>query len=79
MPKTINTAITQLTAPVKNEVPQTEIETDEYIATIVWSPGVTEKFVYNTVYTATITITPKTNYGKKYRLLKQMNLHNRLQ
>ena len=65
LPKTINTAITQLTAPVKNEVPQTEIETDEYTATVVWSPGVTEKFLYNTVYTATITITPKTNYTVK--------------
>ena len=65
LPKTINTAITQLTAPVKNEVPQTEIETDEYTATVVWSPGVTEKFVYNTVYTATITITPKANYTVK--------------
>ena len=65
LPKTINTAITQLTAPVKNEVPQTEIETDEYTATVVWSPEVTEKFVYNTVYTATITITPKTNYTVK--------------
>ena len=65
LPKTINTAITQLTAPVKNEVPQTEIETDEYTATVVWSPEVTDKFVYNTVYTATITITPKTNYTVK--------------
>ena len=65
LPKTINTAITQLTAPVKNEVPQTEIETDEYTATVAWSPGVTDKFVYNTVYTATITITPKTNYTVK--------------
>ena len=65
LPKTINTAITQLTAPVKNEVPQTEITTDEYTATVVWSPGVTDKFVYNTVYTATITITPKTNYTVK--------------
>ena len=65
MPKTINTAITQLTAPVKNGVPQTEIETDEYTATVAWSPGVTDKFVYNTVYTATITITPKTNYTVK--------------
>ncbi len=65
LPKTINTAITQLTAPVKNEVPQTEIETDEYIATVVWSPEVTDKFGYNTVYTATITITPKTNYTVK--------------
>ena len=65
LPKTINTAITQLTAPVKNEVPQTEIETDEYTATVVWSPEVTDKFVYNTVYKATITITPKTNYTVK--------------
>ena len=65
LPKTINTAITQLTAPVKNGVPQTEIETDEYTATVSWSPKVTDKFVYNTVYTATITITPKTNYTVK--------------
>ena len=65
LPKTINTAITQLTAPVKNEVPQTEIETDEYTAMVVWSPEVTDKFVYNTVYTATITITPKVNYTVK--------------
>ena len=65
LPKTINTAITQLTAPVKNEVPQTEIETEEYTATVVWSPEVTDKFGYDTVYTATITITPKTNYTVK--------------
>ena len=65
LPKTINTAITQLTAPVKNEVPQTEIETDEYTATVVWSPEVTDKFGYDTVYTATITITPKANYTVK--------------
>ena len=64
LPKTINTAIT-LTAPVKNEVPQTEIETDEYTATVVWSPEVEDKFGYDTVYTATITITPKTNYTVK--------------
>ncbi len=64
LPKTINTAIT-LTAPVKNGVPQTEITTDEYTATVVWSPGVTDKFVYNTVYTATITIIPKANYTVK--------------
>ena len=65
LPKTINTAITQLTAPVKNEVPQTEIETDEYTATVDWSPEVTDKFGYSTVYTATITITPKVNYTVK--------------
>ena len=64
LPKTINTAIT-LTAPVKNEVPQTEMETDEYTATVAWSPEVTDKFGYSTVYTATITITPKVNYTVK--------------
>ena len=64
LPKTINSAIT-LTAPVKNEVPQTEIETDEYTATVVWSPEVEDKFGYDTVYTAKITITPKTNYTVK--------------
>ena len=65
LPKKIDTAITQLTAPVKNEVPQTEIETDEYIATVVWSPEVEDKFGYDTIYTATITITPKANYTVK--------------
>ena len=64
LPKTINSAII-LTAPVKNGVPQTEIETDEYIATVVWSPEVEDKFGYDTIYTATITITPKTNYTVK--------------
>ena len=65
LPKTINTAITQLTAPVKNEVPQTEIETDEYTATVVWSPEVTDKFGYISFPAITITITPKTNYTVK--------------
>ena len=64
LPKTINSEMI-LTAPVKNEVPQTEIETDEYTATVDWSPEVTDKFGYSTVYTATITITPKTNYTVK--------------
>ena len=64
LPKTINSAII-LTAPVKNGVPQTEIETDEYTATVAWSPEVTDKFGYSTVYTATITITPKANYTVK--------------
>ena len=39
LPKTINSEII-LTAPVKNEVPQTEIETNEYTATVAWSPEV---------------------------------------
>ena len=64
LPKTINSEII-LTAPVKNEVPQTEIETNEYTATVAWSPEVTDKFGYSMVYTATITITPKANYTVK--------------
>lgn len=62
-PVTINSAIT-LTAPVKNATPQTTIETDEYTATIVWSPEIAEggTFAKSTKYTATITITPKINY-----------------
>ena len=43
LPKTINSEII-LTAPVKNGVPQTEMETNEYTATVVWSPEVTDKF-----------------------------------
>lgn len=64
LPKTINSAII-LTAPVKNKVPQTEMETNEYTVTVAWSPEVTDKFGYSTVYTATITITPKANYTVK--------------
>jgi len=59
--KKISTSVT-LIAPVSNETPQTTIETEEYTATVTWSPTVTEKFDYGTVYTATITITPKVNY-----------------
>lgn len=61
LPKTIDKEI-QLFAPVKNGTPQTELETDEYSATVVWTPEVTEHFAYNTVYTATVTIVPKVNY-----------------
>ncbi len=60
-PKTINTAIS-LTAPVRRATPQTSIDTDEYTATVVWSPVVSSVFAQNTAYTATITITPKENY-----------------
>jgi len=61
LPKQINPAIT-LSAPVKNETPQTEIIGDGYTATVVWSPEVTDKFGYNTEYTATITITVDANH-----------------
>jgi len=58
--KTINPVVL-LTAPVVNEYSVKEIETDEYTATVSWLPGVL-RFTWETVYTATITITPKTNY-----------------
>ncbi len=61
LPKTINASIS-LTAPVAEAVPQTSIETDEYTATVEWTPTVTEKFEYETVYTAKVTVTPKVNY-----------------
>lgn len=60
-PKTINPVIA-LTAPKANEVPETTVETTEYIASVVWSPAYNTKFNYGTVYTATITIAPKANY-----------------
>ena len=59
--KVVSPAIV-LTTPVPNQTPVTNIETDEYTATIAWSPDVTDKFAYSTDYTATITITPKDNY-----------------
>lgn len=59
-PKTIHAAIA-LPAPVANAAVQTAIEADEYTADVEWSP-VAEKYAYLTVYTATITITPKDNY-----------------
>ncbi len=64
LPKTINPAI-DLTAPVKNAVPQTTVETNEYTAEITWSPDVDGKFAARTAYTATITVTPKANYTVK--------------
>ena len=60
-PKTISKSI-PLDAPVKNAVPQKDIETGEYTATVVWMPEIVGKFEYDTVYSAEITITPKKNY-----------------
>ena len=51
-----------LAKPRANRTPVTELETDEYNATVSWEPLVDEKFAYETVYTATIEITAKTNY-----------------
>ena len=47
---------------MKNTAPQTEITGTGYTATVVWSPDVTDKFGYNTEYTATITITVDENH-----------------
>jgi len=51
-----------ITAPVKNVSPQTEITGEGYTGTVEWSPTVTDKFGYNTEYTATITITTDSNH-----------------
>ena len=61
--RTVSSSIV-LTAPVKNATPQTSIETDEYTATVEWSPEIPTDgtFAKSTEYTATITITPKQNY-----------------
>lgn len=59
--KTIDKTI-PLTAPVKNAKAQKTIETDEYTATVTWTPDVTENFDYGTAYKAVIEITPKPNY-----------------
>jgi hypothetical protein len=55
-------AISGITVPVKEETPVATIaETAEYIAEITWSPD-DALFESDTVYTATITLTPKTGY-----------------
>lgn len=56
-------AIPGVTAPVTGAAPVTTItETVQYTGTVSWSPGVSNMFVSNTVYTATITLTPKAGY-----------------
>lgn len=60
-PKTINNAV-KLKAPYKNAVAETELETEEYNATVTWNPQVNGRFGYNTAYEATVTIVPKANY-----------------
>lgn len=55
-------AIAGVSAPVTGAVPVAALEeTDEYTATIAWSPTAT-KFAASTAYTATITLTPKHGY-----------------
>ena len=55
-------AIAGVTAPVTGATPTAAIaDTTEYTATIAWSPA-DNPFAASTVYTATITITPKAGY-----------------
>jgi len=57
-----NPTIAGVTAPVVNATPVTTVtQTAEYTGTITWSPT-SSPFVPGTVYTATITLTPKTGY-----------------
>ncbi len=56
-------AIPGVTAPVANVAPDlTVTATDQYTGVTTWSPTVVGTFAAGTVYTATITLTPKTGY-----------------
>ncbi|WP_341281142.1 S-layer homology domain-containing protein [Paenibacillus sp. FSL H8-0537] len=52
-------AISGVPAPVAGEVPVRETTTDEYTASIAWSPEAAPRFAEGETYTATLTITPK--------------------
>ncbi|MGI6534665.1 MAG: S-layer homology domain-containing protein [Peptococcia bacterium] len=57
-------AIAGVTAPVRDAAPVATItETDQYTGTVSWSPEIADnKFAASTVYTATITLSPKAGY-----------------
>jgi len=58
------TAISGVPAPVSGSTPVTAIAaTDQYTGTVSWAPAVVDdKYAPSTVYTATITLTPKAGY-----------------
>jgi len=57
------TAISGVTPPVVGAVPVTAITpTTQYTGTVTWDNGNPAVFAANTVYTATITLTPTANY-----------------
>lgn len=58
---TINKTL-ELNAPIAEAVPQTIVTGTGYTASVTWSPAVTDKFGYDTEYTATVTITPEQFY-----------------
>jgi hypothetical protein len=54
--------ITGVTAPIRGAIPVTTItETPQYTGTVTWAPA-DQTFAASTVYTATITLTPKNGY-----------------
>jgi len=62
-PFVITTRNVVVAAPVTNATPQTTIaDNGQYTATIAWS-GSPSVFAANTVYAATVTIVPKTNWS----------------
>ena len=51
-----------VTVPVRNVTPDTTVtETDEYTGTVTWAPA-DSPYAASEIYTATITLTPKTGY-----------------
>jgi hypothetical protein len=53
-----------VTPPVYSETPKASVtETEQFTGSIQWSPAVSATFAANTVYTATITLTPKPGYS----------------
>ena len=61
--QTIDTALTNFVNPITGNIPDTMISNNfSYDGTVTWEPEVDEVFLGSTVYTATITLTPKTNY-----------------
>ncbi|MCL2463331.1 MAG: hypothetical protein FWF44_11745, partial [Defluviitaleaceae bacterium] len=60
-------AIAGVTPPVAGAVPVTAItETAQYTGAVAWTPAVAGTFAPGTVYTARITLTPKTGYSTGY-------------
>lgn len=57
-----NLDIPWFTAPVKDILPITSFEADEYNGTISWDPPIMDTFVENIEYTATITVIPNDGY-----------------
>jgi len=56
-------AIDGVTPPVATETAVNAItETNQYTGTVTWEPFVVDTFDYSTVYTATITLTPRQGY-----------------